>query len=239
LPRQKNSWSIAACLLSILLAGCANTHLETARQHLFSGQESEARHALELEITDHPDNLDARYNLAVLLERAGHEGKAADLYRENLEHHRHLPSVVNLSAWLRRQGQIDEARQLLQQATKDYRSEAVPYYLLAEISQQDGKLDQAASQYRKAIKADKKNGYAHLRYARLLADTGHIDEAVAQANKAVRLLPRCASCLNIAGDILSRAGKDSLALALWQRSIAIAPDAGLRAKIQQAIQASR
>ena len=222
-----------------MLGGCANTHLETARQHLFNGQESEARHALELEITDHPDNLDARYNLAVLLERSGHEEEAASLYRKNLEHHRHLPSVVNLSAWLRRQGQADEARQLLQQATQDYRSEAIPYYLLAEMSQQNGKNAQATSMYRKAIKVDKKNGYAHLRFARFLADTGDVDGAVAQANKAVRLLPRCASCLNIAGDILSQGGKDSHALALWQRSIAIAPDAELRAKIQRAIQASR
>jgi len=221
------------------LGGCANTHLETAQQHLFNGQESRARHALELEISDHPNNLDARYNLAVLLERSGHEKKAAALYRENLEHHRHLPSMVNLSAWLRRQGQIDEARALLQQATQDYRSEAVPYYLLAEMSQQNGKNDQTASLYRKAIKVDKKNGYAHLRFARFLADTGDIDEAVAQANKAVRLLPLCASCLHIAGDILSRGGRDSQALALWQRSIAIAPDAGLRAKIQRAVQASR
>ena len=223
----------------MILGGCANTHLETARQHLFNGQESEARHALELEITDHPDNLDARYNLAVLLERVGHEEKAAALYRENLKHHRHLPSMVNLSAWLRRHGQSDEARQLLQQATQDYRSEAVPYYLLAEMSEQDGKNDQAASLYRKAIKVDKKNGYAHLRFAQFLADTKRIDEAVAQANKAVQLLPLCASCLNIAGDILSQGGKNSQALALWQRSIAIAPDVELRSKIQRAIQASR
>jgi Tfp pilus assembly protein PilF len=220
------------------LGSCTNTHLETAQQHLFSGNEYEARRALELEIAEHPDNLDARYNLAVLLERSGYEKEAASLYRENLEH-RHLPSMVNLSAWLRRQGQVDEARALLQKATKDYRSEAVPYYLLAEMSQQDGKNDQAATLYHKAIKADKKNGYAHLRFAQFLADTGDIEAAIAQANKAVRLLPRCASCLRIAGDILARGGKNSQALALWQRSIAIAPDPELRVKIQQAIQATR
>jgi len=223
----------------VLIGGCANTHLETARQHLFNGQESEARHALKLEINEHPDNLDARYNLAVLLERIGHGKEAVALYRENLGYHKHLPSLVNLSAWLRRQGETDEARKLLQQATQDYRSEAVPYYLLAEISQKNGKNDQAASLYRKAIKADEKNGFAHLRFARFLADTGDIDKAIAQANKAIQLLPRCASCLNIAGDILSQGGKDSQALALWQRSIAIAPNAELRAKIQQAIQAYR
>jgi len=238
LRRYRNNWWIAACLLSVFLGGCTNTHLETAQQHLFSGHEYEARHALELEIADHPDNLDARYNLAVLLERSGHEKEAAGLYRENLEH-QHLPSMVNLSAWLRRQGQVDEARALLQQATQDYRSEAVPYYLLAEMSEQDGKNDQAASLYRKAIKADNKNGYAHLRFAQFLADTGDIGAAVAQAHKAVRLLPRCGSCLNMAGDILAKGGKNSQALALWQRSIAIAPAPDLRVKIQQAIQANR
>lgn len=223
----------------MLLGACTNTHFEAAQEHLYKGEELKARQALKLEITNHPDNLDARYNLAVLLERIGDEKEAAALYRENLNRDRHLPSVVNLSAWLRRHGQTDDARRLLQQATQDYRSEAVPWYLLAEMAQQNENNDLATTLYRKAIKADKKNGYAHLSFARFLAASGKIDKAISQANRAVQLLPECAPCLNIAGDILSQGGKDSRALALWQRSIAIAPEAALRDKIQQAIKAIR
>ena len=237
--RHASSWWIAAFLLSFPLGGCADTHFEAAQHHLQDGQETEARRALELEIASRPNNLQARYNLAVLLERIGHDKDAAALYRENLKRGRHLASVVNLSAWLRRQGRTGEARKLLQQATQDYPAEAVPWYLLADMAQQNGNKQQAAGLFREAIKADDKNGYAHLRFARFLASSGDISKAVAQADQAVRLLPECAPCLDITGDIFSQAGKKRRALALWQRSIAIEPNDALRSKIRQALKTIR
>jgi len=234
LPRHVSSCLIAAFLLSLPLVSCNGTHFETAQHHLRDGQQTEARRALELEVVARPDNLEARYNLAVLLERIGHDADAATLYRDNLKRGRHLPSVVNLSAWLRRQGHTEEARELLQQATQDYRSEAVPWYLLAEMAQQRGDKKQAYACYLEAIKADKNNAFAHLRFARFLAASGDLDKAVAQADRAVQLGPECAPCLNIAGDIFAQAGNNKQALALWQKSIAIAPDKALRSKILHA-----
>ncbi|MDQ6965855.1 MAG: tetratricopeptide repeat protein, partial [Mariprofundaceae bacterium] len=216
------------------LCSHAETHFEAAQRLMQAGQETEARRALKLEVGTRPANLEARFNLAVLLERIGHDDEAVILYRVNMKRGRHLPSVVNLSAWLRNHGQNREAETLLKQATQDFRSEAVPWYLLAEMAQEKGNDKQASSFFKRAIKADKKNGFAHLRYARFLAINKPGTEAVIHARSAVRLLPTCAPCLNIAGDIFAKAGEKKQALVVWQKSIAIAPDAALRSKILHA-----
>ncbi len=230
---------LAAFLLLFPAGSFAETYFESAQRMLQHGQDTEARRALELEIAKRPHNLDARYDLAVLLGRIGHDKEADALYRRNIKLGRHLPSIVNLSADLRRQGRTKEAIALLQKATHRFPAEAVPWYLLAEIAQQKGNDKQAESLYLSAIKADDRNGFAHLRYARFLAKNHRLAEAAKQAEKAVRLLPACAPCLRIAGDILHQAGNRKRALALWQKSIAIEPTASLRTKILQALNTSR
>jgi tetratricopeptide (TPR) repeat protein len=239
LHRHASRRLLAVILLLFPVGSHAETYFETAQHLLQQGQETEARRALELEIASRPRNLEARYDLAVLLGRIGHNKEADELYRKNIKLGRHLPSIVNLSADLRQQGQINEAVALLKQATHQFPAEAVPWYLLAEIAEEKGDAKQAASLYLNAIKADDKNGFAHLRYARFLSKHMQLAEATDQAEKAVRLLPACAPCLNIAGDIFEQAGNKKRALALWQKSIAIEPDATLRGKILQALNTTR
>jgi len=222
---------ITSLLLISPLSCLAETHFEAAERLLMAGQETQARRSLELELMARPRNLEARYNLAVLLDRIGHDADAAELYRENIKRGRHLPSVINLSAWLSAQHRPDEAKMLLLQASKDFHGEAVPWYLLADMAYAKGNEKKAYDYYQRALKADEKNAFANLRFARFLAATEHVDAALAQADKAVRLLPSCAPCLKMAGDIYASAGKNSIALALWQKSIAIAPDRQLRHKI--------
>jgi len=235
LLRQTGNGCLSILLLLLVTTGSqAGTYFESAQQYLNAGQETEARRALELELSYRPDNLEARYDLAVLLERIGHEDSATELYRENIRRGHHLPSVVNLSAWLKTHGQIEQAYDLLQQATQDFHDEAVPWYLLADMVEQAGNNKQAYELYQKALKADEKNAYANLRFARFLAATKHPDAAVAQAEKAVSLLPSCAPCLKLAGDIFDQTKNHAGALALWQRSIAIQPDRALRQKILRA-----
>lgn len=237
--RHVSSRLLAVILLLFPVGSYAETHFEAAQHLLQKGQETEARRALELELTSRPRNLEARYDLAVLLGRIGHHKEADALYRKNIKIGRHLPSVVNLSADLRQQGQIKEAVALLEQATHQFPAEAVPWYLLAEIAEQKGDAKLATSLFLNAIKADDKNGFAHLRYARFLAKHKQLAKAVDQAKMAVQLLPACAPCLSIAGDIFEEAGDRKQALALWQKSTAIEPDATLRGKILQALNAAR
>ena len=237
--RRASSFWLALLLLFSTSAAWAETYFQSALKYIETGRETEARRALQREIAVRPRNLEARYDLAVLLERIGHDKQAAELYRENLRLGRHLPSVVNLSSFLRRHHKLNEAEALLRSATKKYRSEAVPWYLLAEIAAERHNLQSAEEDFRNALRADRKNGFAHLRYARFLAAEGRIKAAEKQARLSIQLLPDCAPCQRIAGDILMRAGEKRQALHAWQRSMALAPDVRLRDKILGALKGAR
>ncbi|MDQ6987346.1 MAG: tetratricopeptide repeat protein [Mariprofundaceae bacterium] len=235
--RHAGSFCLTLLLLLPASASYAETYFEAAQHLLANGQETEARRALNREINIRPRNLEARYNLAVLLERIGHNAQAAELYHDNIHRGRHLPSVVNLAAYLRTQKQTGRAITLLMQATKKYRAEAVPWYLLADIAAQQKKPALAEEYYEKSLKADRKNGFAHLRYAKFLAANGNIKQAARHASTALNLLPRCAPCQHIGGDIFEQAGKHKQALKAWQKSMALEPNAALRKKIMPALQA--
>lgn len=213
------------------LHAAAETYFEAAQHFYESGQPTEARRALRKELQVRPGNLDARYDLAVLLQQAGHEEDAVKLYRENLEHGRHLPSTVNLSTIYLQHGQRNQAIRLLKAATKAFRHEAVPWYLLARIASQDGDLKLASSYYKRSLKADPLNGFAHIRYARFLASQGHIEAAIVHARRATKLLPECAECFKILGDIQTKKGAYRQALIAYQKSAALAPKRPLYERI--------
>jgi len=209
----------------------AETHFEASQRLLESGHETEARRSLELEIERRPDNLEARYNLAVLLTRIGHESIASQLYRDNMKYGKHLPSIVNLSALYLKQGRKKEAKRLLEKATLSFRSEATPWYLLASIAEQQKNITQADRDYRKALKADRNNGFSHIRYARFLAATHHLKSAQSHAERAVYILPECAVCFKIKGDILRQNKHMKQALVAYQKAAALSPNRSIRLNI--------
>jgi Tfp pilus assembly protein PilF len=221
--------------MMVLLGGCATGKPQTpfsAAQHYYeAGQDTEARRALETELAARPNNLEARYNLAVLLTRIGHIDEARKLYEDNMQRGWHLPTVVNLSVLYAQSGETERARQLLQDAAKHFQHEAVPWYMLAEMDARDGHNAMARQDYDQAIHADPENGYARIRYARFLAAQGDIAAALSQSTRAVALLPNVASCWMIHGDILSRAGKFDAALIAYQKSAALDPDKDIRSRI--------
>ena len=217
--------------------GHAETWFEAAGRHWEAGNLVEARRMLEREIRVRPQNLDARYDLAVLLERMGHANEAARLYEENLKKGWHLPTVVNLSAIYRGRGETAKAKALLQQAARRFRHEAAPWYLLADMAEARGDAKTAEADYRKAIRADPLNGYARIRHARFLARHGHPAQAASEAEQALRLAPECAPCLVIAGDIWKRQGRLRRALAAYQKAEAIAPRRDTRKRIIETLAA--
>ncbi len=218
--------------------GLCKTPFEAAQKFYESGQETEARRALKQELLLRSDNLEARYNLAVLLAHIGHHDEARLLYEENLKHGRHMPSAVNLSAIHVKNGERGKARDLLLAATKRFRFEAVPFYLLAEMDAEDGNIKQADIYFRKALKADTLNGFAHLRYARFLSSQNRYTLALKHGQRAVALLPECAPCWRELGDIQKKADRPDKALASYQRSAALNPDMALRKRIIAVLEAA-
>jgi len=205
-------------------------------EHRERGEMTQYRRELEIELRLHPNNLDARYNLALLLEDSGHIADALELYRDNLQRGRHLPTAINLAQLLRRQGKTAEAETILKQSTKQFRHEATPWYLLAEISQQRHNPAEADQCFQLAIRTDRHNGYARLHYARFLASQGRPAAAAREGQKAVDLLPQCAPCWRSLGDILRKSGKNDGALAAYQRSLAIQPDVDTRQRLIDTLQ---
>ncbi len=204
---------------------------EQAYEHLKKEEWTEARRAFESELSTHPKNLQARYNLALLLQQAGHPDQELQLYQKNMELGWHLPTVTNLSAVYVARGDLPRAKALLEKATKRYRHEATPLYLLAELDEKAGNMAQAKKWYEKSLKADPLNGFAHIRYARFMKQQKQFDVALKHALKATRLQPSSASCLTITGDIQVSRKEYGDALDSYQKSLAIQPDAETRQKL--------
>lgn len=206
----------------------AKTPFQAAQHFIETGQHTEARRALKSELHIRPKNIEARYNLAVLLEDIHHQQQALTLYEENLTYAWHLPSIINLAAILQQQGKTAQARLWLQKATKKIKHEATPWYMLAAMAEQDGQIVKTASLYKKALKADPLNGFAYLHYADFQSRHGKPGKGLKHAAKATRLLPDCAPCWRKHGDILRRAEQKQHAVEAFQRSLAIHPDSETR-----------
>lgn len=211
--------------------GVTASYFQRAQQLIEQGENTEARRLLQSELRINPGNIEARYDLAVLLEDIGHQNDAQSLYEKNLSLSWHLPSLINLAALLKRQGHADKAAQWLETATKKIRHEAAPWYLLAAISDQHGNMHLAMAQHKKAITADPLNGFAWLHFARFQSRHKLADGGIKYAKKALKLLPDCAPCWRTYGDIMSSHGHHNKALAAYQRSLAIRPDSITRQQL--------
>jgi len=209
----------------------AATLMEEGYKHLEKEEWTEARRTFESELLQHPKNLEARYNLALLLARAGHHDQERELYRKNLEYGWHLPSAINLASIYTAEGKLSKGRNLLEKAAKRYKNEAPPRYLLADLEESAGRHKSAKEWYNKALKSDPLNGFAHIRYARFLANRKQYQEALEHAERATQLEKKSAACLMIRGDIQVAARQYDNALESYQKSLAIKPDAETRQKL--------
>lgn len=205
--------------------------MEQAFKYLEKGEWTEARRTFQSELITNPKNLEARYNLAMLLKRADHHEQELKLYEKNMTFGWHLPTVVNLTTIYRANGKNTQAYELLKKATKRFKNEATPGYMLADMEAKSGDFDSANLWYKRALKADPLNGFAHVRYARFLAERNQPKLALKHANRAIKLQPECWFCLNILGDIQIRNHEKTLALKSYQKSLAINPNSETRQRL--------
>jgi len=209
--------------------------MEQAVEHMQNEEFTEARRTFETVLVAKPKNLEARYNLALLLQKSGHADQELELYEKNMAYGWHLPTVVNLSSIYMADGKEAEAYSLLKRASKRFRNEATPRYLLAELDAAAGKRNSADQWFKQALKADPLNGFAHIRYARFLAKHESAEKALKHANRAVKLQPKCTMCLNILGDIQVEKASYNSAVASYQKSLAIEPLAATRQRLIDAL----
>ncbi|MDX8395748.1 MAG: tetratricopeptide repeat protein [Mariprofundaceae bacterium] len=206
----------------------AESYVQKAKAFEQQEQWTQARRAWQSTLTQEPKNLDARYHLAQLLEKSGHPSDAESLYEKNMQIGRHLNTSIALAQLYINTGKRSQAIKLLQQATKTFKHEAVPWYLLAALAIQDKHFNQAQKNLQKSLKADPLNGFAHLRYADFLSSQKKHHKAIQHAEKALRLQKECAQCWRIYADILQAADKPQHALKAYQHSLAIQPSSDTR-----------
>jgi len=224
---------IMACLALCLVSqpADAKSYFERSQELYEAGHETEARRALRRELMIRPGNLDARYNLAVMLEHISHGKEAETAYVENMRRGAHLPTIINLSAMYTRRGKRDKSIKLLKQASRGFRSEAAPWYLLAQMAEKDGNIELARHNYQNSINADPLNGFAHIRFARFLSRHKDPSQALMHATRATGLVPGCAPCWKIMGDVLWKKGQLKQSYAAYQKSSAISPDRRIRERM--------
>ncbi|MDX8397761.1 MAG: hypothetical protein R8K49_05505 [Mariprofundaceae bacterium] len=191
----------------------------------------EARRSWQHEITQHPNNLEARFHLAQILEQGQHLKSAQKLYESNIQRGKHLASEVHLYQLYLQQKKPQKALNLLLKATKKFSHEAVPWYLLAEYYHRLQQDIPAHKYFKKAVMADPLNAFAHLHLARFLAHKQQFSSAVRHAKKSVRLAKMCAPCWHIYGDILQQNQQFHAALQAYQSSLVIKPNQETRQKL--------
>ncbi|RMH61854.1 MAG: tetratricopeptide repeat protein [Zetaproteobacteria bacterium] len=219
--------------LAVLVSACAtslpgNDPIQRAESLRQQGRIAEARRVLTDYLERHPEQLDARYNLALIHAQQGDTDTAIRLYRANLARAAHLPSSVNLALLYQRRRLFSAALQVLQDAARAYPRRALPRYLIGIIHWQQGQLSAAKQAFLRALAAEPGNGYAHWHYARYLASTGQRTAALAETRKAVHMQPDCANCWRFYAQLLAAQGRPYDAIAAYQHSLAIRPDTATR-----------
>jgi len=148
----------------------------------------------------------------------------------------HLRTTIALSQLYLKQKKRSEAIKLLKKATKTFRNEAVPWYMLAALAMQDKQIKQVQYYFQKSLKADPLNVFAHLRYAQFLSYQKKHAQAIKHAKKALRIKTSCATCWRIYGDMLQAAKQPKDALKAYQHSLAIAPNSDTRQHLIDVLQ---
>lgn len=224
---MKHLSSLSLCFLCCCLTSTAwaASYEEQAQRLEVESQWTEARRAWKSELIQHPNNFEARYRLAQLLEKSNHFDDAQALYEDNMQQGWHLATIIALYQRYQAKQQYDRSKALLQKAAKHFRHEATPWYLLADMALQKHDVKQAKINFQQALKADPLNAFAHLRYAEFLVSQRQNSQAIKHAEKSIRLQKTCAPCWRIYGNILKKSNKPHEALTAYQRSLAVKPDA--------------
>lgn len=102
-----------------------------------------------------------------------------------------------------------------------------------------GDLEEASRKYRDALAADPKNVVPLVELAELQMSRGNLVAAQSQLEQAKRVAPEDVTVRQLLGEVYYRRGRTSLAIREWQRSLEIAPDPELAARLKQALRENR
>lgn len=138
--------------------------------------------------TKDPAMKEARYNLAVSLEKAGDKPAAVAAYREAVKDDpADWRAGLNLGVLLKNMNQDGEALKVLDAAAAASPNQAALHQQKAEVLSRLGRTDQAIAAYAEAIRIDPKLYEAHFNSGLLSARSGKPADALTSFDRAVAL----------------------------------------------------
>lgn len=172
-----------------------------------------------------PDDVEARYNLAVTLQELGQLDEAEVSYRQAIKiDANYAQAHSNLGVILQKRDRFTEAESCYRRALQIAPNGAKTLSNLGVVLQKLGHLDQAEASYRRALQIDQGNAETHCNLGNTLKELGRSAEAEASYQRALQINPNYAEAHFNIGNILCELERFDEAKASYQLALQIAPD---------------
>jgi tetratricopeptide (TPR) repeat protein len=165
------------------------------------------------------------FDEAVLHHRAGRLIEAKQRYQQILAidpHHAETHHLLGLIAY--RTGELEEAVELLSQATRENQSQPTYWFNLGVVLQKQGKGAEALSAYEQALALHSQYPEAHSNVGNVLMGLGRLEDAAAAYQRALRIRPDYVEAHNNLGVLLKEQGKLDEARASYEQAIRLTPN---------------
>jgi Flp pilus assembly protein TadD len=203
-------------VLALFLAQ-AQDYLAQGLKALDANQPAAAEPLLRKAVETDPTDLQAQFNLALVLGMEGKDAEAVAAYRRTLELKPALYDAdVNLGILLLRDKQPADAAIVLKEASEQKPTEFRPRMLYAQALFGSGDFEQAEQQFRAALGIDPKSAIANLGLARSLLKQAKLAEAADYYRVAASLDPANKSAILELGAEYDKAGQIPEAIAIFR-----------------------
>jgi tetratricopeptide (TPR) repeat protein len=203
-------------VLALFLAQ-AQDYLAQGLKALDANQPAAAEPLLRKAVDANPADLQARFNLALVLGIEGKDAEAVEAYRRTLELKPALYDAdVNLGILLLRDKQPADAAIVLKEASEQKPNEFRPRAFYAQALFGSGDFEQAEQQFRAAVGIDPKSAVANLGLARSLLKQAKLAEAADYYRAAASLDPANGNAILELGAAYDNAGQIPEAVAIFR-----------------------
>jgi tetratricopeptide (TPR) repeat protein len=195
----------------------AEDALKQGLQALNANQPAAAEPLLRTAVAGDPSNLEAQFNLALVLGMEGKDAEAIAAYRQALTLKPALfEADLNLGIILLRDKQPADALPVLKEATETKPAEYRPTLFYAQSLYDTGDYVQAEKWYRQAATIDAKSAAANLGIARSLLKQGKPEDSAPFFRSAATLNPDFKNALLELGSEYDKEGQNAEAIAIYK-----------------------
>jgi Tfp pilus assembly protein PilF len=145
-----------------------------------------------------------------------------------------LQLATNLEAKILANGRVNDDALLELERTADAGTAAAGYFVAGRYELDHQNFTRARAHCEKALQLQPDNATLLRYYAAILVRTGHAGEAQQYAERATRLTPDSAEAWTVLGVTQYVAGRNSVAVQSWKRSLALHADAGVERMLAKA-----